>query len=547
MRNKVTADVKNYDIKHQQYLLNQVFNSGDLYSRCKNILRAEYFDPIFRSGIMQVSEHVTKYQTLPTVDHIHSVYGMEIHETDVKPEHHEVLLDTIEEFCKHKAMENAIINSAPLLQEKRYGAVEKLIQLAMQVSLQKDIGLDIYEDPTKVITDLAAMQGTFKSGWDTLDYKLNGGFGRGELEIFAAASGGGKSVVLQNLAVNFSTRGVHGAYVTLELAEELVANRIYGMMLETKGSSLRSNLTGTHSKIKLIELTSGGLHVKRMPESISTVNDIETYLRELVMRTGKKLDYVCVDYLDLLTSDRVVAGDNVFTKDKFVSEELRAMAGRLDITVFTACQFNRSGVDADQKSQSQISGGISKIFTADNVIYIDAHKDRGEMIFDFQKTRNSGAVGQRLRMAYNSEHLKVEDHEDVVMELESLSADFRRTRKAKAVHANITGSPSANPPPQKVLTPEEQENEDVQSSADALKARLNARLNPLQKTNSPVLETVLGTVQESEPDNDDTPPWDEQPEPQEPEIQEVPQSSAINNTELKTAAMRAFLAKSRNR
>lgn len=530
MRNIATADVKNYDIKHQQYLLNQIMNSGDIYSRCKNILKAEYFDPIFRVGIQQVAEHVTKYQNLPTVDHIYSVYGMEVHSTEVKEEHHDVLLDTIEEFCKHKAMENAIISSAPLLQEKRYGMVEELIQKAMQVSLQKDLGLDVYEDPTKVITDLASMQGTFKSGWDTLDFKLNGGFGRGELEIFAAASGGGKSVVLQNLAVNFSGRGIHGAYVTLELAEELVANRIYGMMLENSSGSMRSNIQSTHCKIKILEQSAGALNVKRMPESISTVNDIETYLRELQMRTGRKLDYVCVDYLDLLTSDRVAAGDNVFTKDKFVSEELRAMAGRLDITVFTACQFNRSGVDADQKSQSQISGGISKIFTADNVIYIDAHKDRGEMIFDFQKTRNSGAVGQRLRMAYNADCLRVSDHEDVVLEFETLFSEFRRTRNARAVQANVVSSPSVP-----VQAPNQ-----TQSTSQSLKDKLSTRLNPLKEK-----EVVLESVDEPQiPDEDDV-PWKTSDDVVQ-NATETPDPT-INTTELKTASMRAFLAKSRNR
>lgn len=535
---KVTADVKNYDIGYQQYLLNQVYNCPEVFTRCKNILRPEYFDPLFRAGIAKVQEHTVKYTSLPTIDHIYAVYGMELKEITVQPDQHDAILDSLEEFCKHKAMENAIMNSAPLLQEKKYGAVEQLIKEAMLVSLQKDIGLDVYEDPTKVIQDLAAMQGTFKSGWDTLDYKLFGGFGRCELEIFAAASGGGKSVVLQNLAVNFSSRGVRGSYISLELAEELVANRIYGMMLDTASGKLRQNIQGTHSKIKFLEKTAGGLHVKRLPESITTVNDIEAYLRELMIRTGEKLDYVCVDYLDLLTSDRVGSGDNVFVKDKYVSEELRAMATKLDLTVFTAAQFNRSGVDADQKSQSQISGGISKIFTADNVIYIDAHKDRGEMVFDFQKTRNSSAVGSRLRMSYNTDSLRVTDHEDVVMEMEAYG-DFKRSRNGVATASNVVTAPKAN-----------------QTAMQSLKSNiLSTRMNPLKAAQDAPVPQPEPSSTESDTD---TPPWDESPPETLPSVPEAPvQDEALsepesveaplNKTELKTTAVRAFLSKTRNR
>ena len=419
--NNNTTDVKNYDNQFQAYILNNIMNSPDIYLRCKNILKPEYFDRAYQSGINFVHEYASQYDVLPSLENIKVKTQCEFHKTDTSVLHVDSVLKDVEDFCRHKALENAIIEGAKLVQQKKYGQIELLVKEAMLVSLQNDLGLNIYENPEDTINKLKDNQNNFKSGWETLDYRLFGGFGNQELAIFAAASGGGKSVVLQNLAVNFSKRGLKGAYITLELAEELVAVRIYGMMIGRPQSIVKSDVDESSAKIKIEEVTNGTLRVKRMPESITTVTDIEVYIRELQIKTEEKLDYICVDYLDLLTSDSVDDKSNTFMKDKFVSEELRALGAKLDLSVFTASQFNRDGLDADEKSQSQISGGISKIFTADNVIFVMANRERGEMVFDFQKTRNSNGL-QRLTMAYSADSLRVSDHEATIAMLEATTS-----------------------------------------------------------------------------------------------------------------------------
>lgn len=413
------SEAINYDSDYQRYILTQVFNSHDIYSRCKNILRPEYFSAEFQKGVQFVNEFSGKYSTLPDPDMVKLKAQFDYAKTDVSPLMVDSILTEVGQFCKHRAIENAIVEGSKFLAKKQYGVIEKLVKEAMLVSLQTELGLDIYENPLETISNLADMQGTMKSGWETLDFKLFGGFGRQELEIFAAKSGGGKSVVLQNLAANFSNLGINGVYITLELAEELVAVRIYSMMVDDPITNVRRDPITTAEKIDMFATTNGALQIKRLPESVTTVNDIEAYLREYQIKTGKKLDYVCVDYLDLLTSDACVNRADTFTKDKFVSEELRAMAMKLDITVFTAAQFNRSGINEEEKSQSQISGGISKIFTADNVIFLEANRNNGTMVFDFQKTRNSSAVGTKLLMHYNINSLRIKDLDRTVDELEA--------------------------------------------------------------------------------------------------------------------------------
>lgn len=436
---------KKYDIQTQLYLLSQIFSTPDLYVRCKSVLAPEYFDREFQESIAYVHEYANTYDAAPSLNDIKFHGGFEYIETPVQHLNQNAVVDYISDFCRHKALALAVEKSMTLVLEKKYGDIEQIIREAMLVSVQNELGLDIYENPEETILSLKDLQGSFKSGWETLDYKLFGGFGRQELEIFAAASGGGKSVVLQNLAVNFSQAGMNGAYISLELASELVAVRIYGMMIDIAQARVKTDVDETVAKIKIEERSNGKLRVHRMPESISTVNDIESYLRELQIKTGVKLDYVCVDYLDLLTSERVGPNDrsNAYVKDKFVSEELRALAHKMDITVFTACQFNRNGIagEDDKKSSSQIAGGISKVYTADNVIFIETRKETGELIFDFQKTRNSSAVGSKLRMAYNMDSLRVQDHTLTIQEMET-NTSFKYTG-TKASGGNLLSYPVA--------------------------------------------------------------------------------------------------------
>ena len=434
MNKSITPDVTQYSIKNQEYLLSQIFTNPDLYVRCKNILKPEYFDKIFQNSIQYVHEYSNKYNGgFPTLLDIEVKSGFQYTEIKVSELNKQAVLDHCGEFCRHKALALAVEKGMELVQQKKYGGIEELIREAMLVTVQNELGLDVYENPEETIQSLKDMQGSMRSGWDTLDFKLFGGFGKQELEIFAAASGGGKSVVLQNIAVNFSKMGLNGAYISLELAEELVAVRIYGMMTDTKLSTIKSDASNIGMKIAIDGKQSGSLRIKRLPESITTSNDIESYIRELQIKTGIKLDYICVDYLDLMTSERSTDASNVFVKDKFVSEELRALAHTMDMTVFTAAQFNRSGINEEKKSQAQIAGGMSKIYTADNVIYIETNKDKGELWFDFQKTRNSSAVGSKLRMSYNMDSLRVLDHAQTIQELECNKSGFKLTQSTMGV------------------------------------------------------------------------------------------------------------------
>ena len=282
----------------------------------------------------------------------------------------------------------------------------------MQISLLRDMGVDYFDDPRARLMHLKTSNGQASTGWPVLDQKLYGGFNRGELNIFAGGSGSGKSLFMQNLSVNWILAGMSGIYVTLELSENLSAMRIDSMVTDTSTKEIFKDLDNVEMKVKMKQKASGQLRIKYMPAQ-STVNDLRAYCKELQIQTGMKLDFLCVDYLDLLMPvSAKVSPSDLYVKDKYVSEELRNLAKELDILFVTASQLNRSAVEEIEFDHSHISGGISKINTADNVFGIftsRSMRERGQYQIQLMKTRSSSGVGQKVELAFNVDTLRITD------------------------------------------------------------------------------------------------------------------------------------------
>jgi replicative DNA helicase len=193
-----------------------------------------------------------------------------------------------------------------------------------------------------------------------MDRKLFGGFNRGELNIFAGGSGAGKSLFLANLGVNFALAGLNVVYLTLELSEALVSMRIDSMVTGVSTREIFKNLDDIEMKVKMIGKKSGMLQIKYMPSG-KTVNDIRAYMKEYEIKCGKKVDVLLVDYMDLLMPiGKKISAENLFVKDKYVSEELRNLAMEKQCVFVTAAQLNRGAVEEVEFDHSHISGGLSK-------------------------------------------------------------------------------------------------------------------------------------------------------------------------------------------
>ena len=436
-----------------------------------NIVNVENFDRTLRPVAELIVQHTQKYAIMPDPTQIKAVTGEDILPIEELTDgHYEWFLEEFESFTKRQELERAIMKAADLLEKGEFDPVEKLIKDAVQISLQRDMGTDYFADPKARLNKYFNAGGQVSTGWPQLDRIMYGGMSRGELNIFAGGSGSGKSLVMMNIALNWLQQGLSGVYITLELSEELTSLRTDAMLTQMSTKDIRKDMDTTELKVKMASKKSGQYRVKGMPAQ-STVNDIRSYIKEVQIQTGIKIDFVMVDYLDLVMPVSVKVNPNdQFIKDKYVSEELRNLAKELGVLMITASQLNRSAVEEIEFDHSHIAGGISKINTADYVFGIftsRSMRERGKYQIQCMKSRSSTGVGQKIDLEYSIETMRITD-EDPEQEnkQQTPSAIMSKIKTTSQV-----GSASTEP----VETDEKKVVVDVQS------AKLKALLNSLKK------------------------------------------------------------------
>jgi len=403
-----------YDI--QKVYLEMMMSDAESFVRCQAVFDPGSFDRRLKVPAEFLNNYVMEHNALPTFDMINAATDINLKDPGTLQEnHYDWLLTEFETFAKHKALEAAILKSADLLESGEYGACEDLVKKAVQIGLQKDLGTDYYADPRKRLEGIKSTNGQVSTGWAAMDKKLFGGFNRGELNIFAGGSGAGKSLFLANIGVNMAEKGLNVVYLTLELAESLVSMRLDSMVTGIPSRDVFKNIDDVEMKVKIIGKKNGAFQVKYMPSG-KTSNDVRSYIKEYEIKTGKKVDVLLIDYLDLLMpASMKVSAENLYIKDKYVSEELRNLAMELNTVFVTAAQLNRGAVEEIEFDHSHISGGLSKIQTADNVFGIftsRAMRERGRYQLQLMKTRNSGGVGQKIDLGFDLDTLRITDCDD---------------------------------------------------------------------------------------------------------------------------------------
>jgi KaiC/GvpD/RAD55 family RecA-like ATPase len=402
-----------YTVDVQKLFLRMMITNAELYIRVMNIMNSENFDRSLRPAAEMFKEHSQKYNVLPDCAQIKATTGIDIEPiTELSEGHYEWFFDEFESFTRRQELERAILTSVDLLEKGEYDPVEKLIKDAVQISLQKDMGTDYFADPAGRINKYFNSGGQVSTGWPQMDRILYGGFSRGELNIFAGGSGSGKSLVMMNIALNWLLVGLCGVYITLELSEELTSLRTDSMLTNMGTKAIRKDISTTELKVKMMGKKSGNYQVKGLPAQ-SNVNDIRAYLKEYQIQTGKRVDFVMIDYLDLVMPVSVKVNPNdQFIKDKYVAEELRNLSKELGVLMVTASQLNRSAVDEIEFDHSHIAGGISKINTADNVFGIftsRSMRERGKYQIQCMKSRSSTGVGMKIDLDYDVESMRITD------------------------------------------------------------------------------------------------------------------------------------------
>jgi len=403
----------NYGYDIQKLYLEMMLSDAETFVRCQSIFDHTLFDRKLQVPAEFLNKYTQEYNVLPTYDIINAATGSDFKQPEgIKDNNYDWLMNDFETFIRHKGLERAILESADLLEKGEYGPVEDKIKAAVQIGLQKDMGTDYFEDPRARLARIKDKNGQISTGWKAIDDKLYGGFNRGELNIWAGGSGAGKSLFLANLGVNYALAGLNVLYLTLELSEDLVCMRVDAMTTGIPTREIFKSIDDVEMKVKMIGKKSGNFQVKYMPSG-KTCNDIRAYLKEYEIKMGHKVDVMLVDYMDLLMPiSRKISAENLFIKDKFVSEELRNLAVEKQCVCVTAAQLNRGAVEEVEFDHSHISGGLSKIQTADNVFGIftsRAMRERGRYQIQLMKTRSSSGVGQKIDLEFNVDTLRISD------------------------------------------------------------------------------------------------------------------------------------------
>jgi hypothetical protein len=355
-------------------ILSSILSDRVFFKTIYDIIKPEYFDSESNEWLLQcILSHFDKYQSLPTLD----VFKLQLSKVDrdvlkvsvvdnLKQVWNGLESDDLEfvksetlEFCKTQEIKNAILDSVGLLQEGKIEQIKSKIDSAMKAGQDTNVGhnyktdvKDRYESTVRNVTE---------TGWDVIDELVDGGFGKGELIIFAAPPGIGKSWALVNVGMSAAKRGKVVVHYTLELNEGYVGQRYDSVLTGIPVPNLKYNIEDVERQANNL---SGEIIIKHYPTKSVGLNTIRASLDKMILQ-GKKPDVIIVDYADLLKGNgRRERHEEI----EEVVEGLRGIAGEYECPLYTASQINRSGADDDIITGTKIAGSFSKLMTADFVV-----------------------------------------------------------------------------------------------------------------------------------------------------------------------------------
>ena len=388
------------ELEKQRLLISSLASNRELLALCASMIRPSYFDASLKKSVKFLLDYFEKYRDAPKIEAVRAETGVQLFDVgEVGRAESSYISTELEVHCRNKAIEEAILAGPALLQKGDFSKILETLKSAITVGLQKDIGIDYFHSPQERLLRTLQTEARISTGIAELDELLGGGLARQELILFLANSGGGKSMNMLNLGKNLLAQGLNGAYITLEMAEGVVSKRLDSMISKVGGGNLLKEISKVSTSIENAAKKMGRFIIKRFPESRTTVHDIRSFLTQLEQSQGFRPDFIIVDYIDIMGTTANISYDNLFVKDKYVTEEVRSLGFDYDAIVISASQLGRAAIEAERLTQAHIQGGISKINTSDwalAVVQNDLMRSVGEVYYELLKARNSAGVGRRI-------------------------------------------------------------------------------------------------------------------------------------------------------
>ena len=273
----------------------------------------------------------------------------------------EYIKDKALDFHKTQVLKDAVIQSAQILEvDGDTDEIKSLIDSAMQAGVERNLGHDYLQDIEERYEESARI--TSPTPWDIMNELMQGGLGAGELGVVVAPAGIGKSWVLSAMGAYGLSKGLNVVHYTLELNEAYVGLRYDSIFSGVESQNLKYHKEEVMEKLFKLE---GNLTIKYYPTKSCTVNTLSAHLKKVVT-FGEKVDMVLVDYADIMRD--VSKAQEMRHALGNIYEDLRGMAGELQVPVWTASQANRSALDEDVIEASKVAESYAKVMTADFVV-----------------------------------------------------------------------------------------------------------------------------------------------------------------------------------
>jgi replicative DNA helicase len=371
-------------------LKNLIFNE-DYARKILPFIKTEYFtDSIEKIVFNEIDEHMHQFKHLPTYeslvinftesrklteDQVRKSVEMirEINADKEDPTDTDWLIRQTEKFCQDKAIYNAIMKSVSILDDKANkedkGMIPKLLSDALGVSFDRSVGHDYIDDSDDRFEFYHRHETKIPFDLDLFNKITKGGLPKKTLNIALAGTGVGKSLFMCHVAGSCLSQGLNVLYITMEMAEERIAERIDANLLNIDIADLNSISKQDYDrKFSALKVkTHGKLIIKEYPTAAASALHFRALLNELQLKKSFKPDIIFIDYLNICASARIKPGANVnsYSYVKAIAEELRGLAVEFDVPIVSATQTTRSGFTSSDPGLEDTSESFGLPATAD--------------------------------------------------------------------------------------------------------------------------------------------------------------------------------------
>ena len=307
---------------------------------------------VFKSQLSKVDNDILKKTVVEQLRHVHTQIG----NVDL-----DYIKKEFKDFCINQNLKNVILRSVDLLKAGSYDRIKDLVDGAMKVGNETDLGMDYIEDFDERTEDLKRT--TVPTKWEPINDLMDGGLGPGELGVVVAPSGVGKTWILTAIGAEAVRKGLSVVHYTMELSEHYVGARYDTVFTGIPSADLKEKKEEVKSRIKNLR---GRLLVKYFPPKGVTVKKLQQHIEKMVTLDNKP-DVIIVDYADLLLSHSNKS-DSTYQEQGGVYIDLRGMSGELEIPIWTASQTNRSAIDSEVIEADKIADSYAKVMNADFIM-----------------------------------------------------------------------------------------------------------------------------------------------------------------------------------